>query len=266
MFMRWEKEKCLRMDGPKENQSQNGNIIYCPSCKWWKAGDPGGSECPNCGRELEEAPVWFRNLTRAWATGSTGPKTPAGKYRSSMNPVKNLLFSKIHKYFPARPGKYPECENCPHAKKCEAAAVCYLKNEMYNDFQMAFDSKDPRHIQKYFAENQAKYAMLRTLIFREIFQKGALIPIYARNKEGEIVNDAAGNPVISSYQQNPVLPTLEKMMGPASLSEFLVSPKSQKDKKEEEEAKTEVMGMAAYQAMAEAIIKNIKKNEEQGNG
>jgi hypothetical protein len=129
------------------------------------------AECPVCGEEAPQA-YWERNLLRAWAS-ATGPRTPEGKAvvaanlaghptpeearRTRFNAVKHGLYARTATFFPAKPGRYPQCEGCEHlaTEACRPHGACLKRSELFLQFQIAFEQRDPRLLQQLHADNQA---------------------------------------------------------------------------------------------------------------
>lgn len=127
-------------------------------------------KCPQC-EELVEQAWWERNLLKAWAN-ATGPRTPEGKAAAAanleghptpeealltrFNGIKHGLYAQTATYFPARPGKYPECDTCELRENvCEGERACLKKTELFMKFHIAFDSRDPGLLMQIQAGNQA---------------------------------------------------------------------------------------------------------------
>ncbi len=214
------------------SQKKTNTLIksFCPSCHWYSYSDKY-DKCPNCGMEVEHEniPAWIINLDKAQGK-QTGPKNTK---RSSANAIKTLLHAKIHRWFPAKPGKYAECEECPYKDKCDPKGYCWYRNQMYNDVQTAFDSGDIEAIKKYIAQDNTKLFFIRNLVTKEILDKGALIPVYAVDNKGQFVLNEKGEKIIKGYDPNPLLQYFEKFMniGNAKLEDWFMTPKSKKTKK-----------------------------------
>ena len=118
------------------------------------------ARCTNCGEEAEQA-YWERNLLKAY-TRATGPRTPEGiaatskniegprtpeqTRRTRFNAMKHGLYAKTATYFPARPGRYDQCEGCVHLEHetCLEDGVCLRRTEGFMRHHIAFEQGDPQ--------------------------------------------------------------------------------------------------------------------------
>ena len=127
------------------------------------------AECPACGREAPQA-AWERALAKAW-TKATGPTTADGKaasarnlaghpsaeesYRTRFNAMKHGLFARTATYFPAKPGRYPQCDGCDLFDACHEQIACLKRTELFLKTHIAFESRDPSMLMEVHAGNQA---------------------------------------------------------------------------------------------------------------
>ena len=130
------------------------------------------AKCPDC---EEEAGQDHREkaLLKAWAK-STGPKTAEGRERSlknleghptpeeaklnRFNGLKHGLYAKAATYWPARPGKYPDCENGEHLASGDCyhpPRACFKRTELLLKHRIAFETKDPGLLTELRADTQA---------------------------------------------------------------------------------------------------------------
>ncbi len=127
------------------------------------------ANCPKCNSSVGQA-AWEKALFKAW-TKSTGPKTAAGKaavtenikghptpeeaVRTRFNAMKHGLFARTATYFPAKPGKYPQCEGCDLLVTCHTQVACLKRTELFLEHQIAFETQDPALLTKHRAGTQA---------------------------------------------------------------------------------------------------------------
>jgi len=143
--------------------------------------------CPSC-HELVEQAWWERNLLKAWAN-STGPRTPEGRQRSAsnleghptpeealrtrFNAVKHGIYAQTATYFPAKPGAYPECQDCELRDTiCPSERACLKKTELFMKHHIAFDSRDPSALMDIHAANQAAISAMINQMFLAIALDG----------------------------------------------------------------------------------------------
>ena len=206
---------------------------FCPSCHYHSEDEigKGNEDCPKCGCVLtNEIPAWRKNLDSAQGK-QTGPKNTK---RSSANAMKHGLYSKIHRWFPAKKDKYSECEGCPYHEKCNVDEWCWLRNKIYNEMQIAFESGDTEAIRKYIAQDQTKLIFIRTMVMNEILKRGGMFPTFMQDSMGQLVYDKKEKPVINGYSPNPLLGYVDKLInvGNAKMEDYLMTPKTRESKGE----------------------------------
>lgn len=200
--------------------------FHCGACGWNFEGAPGRIEeapeqewhpwryfagCPMCDSEARQA-GWERSLFKAWRA-ATGPKTEQGKAstalnlagnntpeqiaRSRFNAMKHGAFAKTATYYPSKPGKYPHCSGCEHFNRgCDEFPVppkknpagCLKRVELFMDFHIAFDTRDPGLLTKYSATMQALAWQITNDMILQVIQDGTALktPEWHYDKEGNL--------------------------------------------------------------------------------
>lgn len=151
------------------------------------------AHCPTCQTEITEAP-FVKNLYRAWLniTGTKSPDIsaqnlpPPDDPRRKFNALKSGLYAKKAKYFPAKVGRYPECDGCEHSHECETIGVCLQISKVKMMVAQAFDSKDPAFLQPLFQDIQADVFVLLQRLIGQALRDGAILtsPVWHGMKEG----------------------------------------------------------------------------------
>ncbi len=203
---------------------------FCHSCHYHTETEitEVNSHCPKCGCILsDEIPQWQQNLDKAQGK-QTGPGNTS---RTSANAKTHGLYATKHKWFPAKKDKNPECDGCPYYDECKPSGWCWLRNQVYNEVQIAFETGDTDLLKKYVAQDQTKLIFIRTMVMNEILQKGGMIPRYMQNNLGELVLDEKGKKIISGYTPNPLLSFVDKLINisNAKMEDYLMTPKTKKE-------------------------------------
>jgi hypothetical protein len=162
------------------------------------------ARCPECTAEAGQA-AWEISLLAAWPN-ATGPKTPEGKAASAanlkghptpeealltrFNGMKHGLFARVANFFPAKPGRYPQCEGCEHleTRACVPQRACLKRTELYLRHQVAFDTRDPRLLVQLRSDTQAGIQGLIDDMLLTIAQDGGprlKTPEWYYDKDGE---------------------------------------------------------------------------------
>jgi hypothetical protein len=257
-------------------------IFYCrPSFTLWVPIDgpvePGDtSECPDCGAvtTAEEYRDWMTKLVAAHAAGlseesrlkmseasrtrpHTGPTTPEGKRRCSINALKHGGTAKLHRTPPARPGQYHDCLTCEFAppvvnppQKFELSSIvqgekvsrdiptggddsCSTKKFLYCVKQgevllQVANANGPDDLRSLIRAAQGYAVLNLTASLRQIAQDGPTVEsaIIKLDKEGNVLV------VGTELRPHPALKSVEvhgRALGDGlSLSEAHLTPKSQK--------------------------------------
>jgi hypothetical protein len=196
------------------------------------------AEC-RCGTEAPQA-AWELNLAKAWAH-ATGPRTEAGKAisaanlpeetrRTRFNAMKSGVFAKTATYWPAKPGKYPHCETCEHFNKgCNDdnhravghrnPPACLKRTELFMNFQVAFETRDPRMLTERMATIQALAWQMVNDMYLQVIQDGVTLksPKWYYDKDGnfhlaEYTDDAGEKRLIYEINSHPLLRMIIEFM------------------------------------------------------
>ncbi len=129
------------------------------------------ADCLKCGEESPQV-GWEKAIFKA-NTMATGPRTEEGRAKSAanlkghptaqeaqitrLNAMKHGLFAKTSKFFPAKPGRYPQCADCEYFEDevCKEHKACLKRAEVMLRFQVAFENKEPEHLMDMFSETHA---------------------------------------------------------------------------------------------------------------
>lgn len=166
------------------------------------------AQCRDCKHECPQA-HWEVNLAKAWAaprspegiaavTANLKPPTPEQAQRTRLNAMKHGAFAKVAQYFPARPGKYPQCETCEHfnngcnerpRKDHKNPPACLKRIERTMLYQLAYETRDPKLLLPDQAFLQAQLRqMVDDMILTVIQDTGGTgrfkVPDWYHDKEG----------------------------------------------------------------------------------
>lgn len=202
--------------------------FWCPHCRFrWEADaervepsveSPHPFEyfatCPKCGTESNESPQ-LKALYMAWLnlTGSKSPEisnqnlTQPDPIRTRFNGLKHGMYAKKATYFPAKDGRYPECDGCSYSAECEASGVCLEASKVQMMVQRAVDDRDPKALAELLKDSQSKLFVLLQRMFSQVFADGVSLeaPVFASTKEGYVlVKDSEGKQIIER-SEHPLL-------------------------------------------------------------
>lgn len=226
-------------------------MLHCPECDHRWSGPPGRvvdvpdkshhpwdyfATCPECGAEghqdrREQA------LLKAWAN-STGPRTPEGlantaknleghptpeeARRTRFNGLKHGAYAETARYFPARPGKYADCDGCPYLHTTcglDNNPACQRKTELYLRHIVAFDSGDPGLLQGLRASMHATVTAILDAIMQDIIARGVALetPAWYYDKDGdfhlaEYVDDTGQRQLITEVNEHPLLKRMSEII------------------------------------------------------
>lgn len=213
------------------------------------------ARCPECDAEAEQA-WWERNLMKAHAM-ATGPRTEEGKAavrknleghptpeearRTRFNAIKHGATARTATYYPARPGKYPECEGCEYREEvCPQQVACLKKMELFMQVHVAMDSGDPRALNEIHANIQSSYLGVLQDMLRQVIADGPRLcnQAYYYDKDGglhwvERVDDETGKMVpVYDYNAHPLLKIISEWLNKngLSLDDLALTHKGQEDR------------------------------------
>lgn len=195
------------------------------------------SNCPRCKTESEQI-HWEKSLIKAHAH-ATGPKTAAGILAvtknleghptpeetglTRFNAMKHGLNAKVAKYFPARPGKYPQCDTCEYMNNgcSELTKACMKRAEVFMLHMIAYEEKDPRLLVAMNSELQASVRAIVNDIILIIARDGVQLvsPEWYYDKDGGFHLAQFQDPdnkdkliLIKKVQEHPLLKVLIDLM------------------------------------------------------
>ena len=230
--------------------------LHCPECDHRWAGPPGRvvdvpdkshhpwdyfAQCPECGAEGHQDRR-EQSLLKAWAN-ATGPRTPEGlantaknleghptpeeARRTRFNAMKHGAYAETARYFPAKPGKYPDCDGCPYFSDCGIGPniACQRKTELYLRHQIAFDSQDPGLLQGLRASMHATVVAILDQIMQDIIRRGVTLerPAWYYDKDGdfhlaEYVDDTGQRQLITEVAEHPLLKRMSEIIKSTGLT------------------------------------------------
>jgi len=159
------------------------------------------TECLDCGSEAEQA-HWEVALLKAY-TKATGPRTKDGIAAvtnnlkghptaeetkiTRFNALKHGMRSSVATFWPAKPGKYPQCDGCDILETCAENPACMKKVELYMKHHVAFETGDPSMLSGLRATLQANIQAVIDDMFLAIIQDGVRLktPQWYYDKNGD---------------------------------------------------------------------------------
>jgi len=158
------------------------------------------ANCPECSKEVQQV-NWEVGVFCS-VLASTGPKTPEGKAKAAANLLENNSINrnlsrfnalkhganaKTAMYFPARPGKYPQCATCDvDFDYCATQPACIKRTELTMQHLMAYQNGDPSSLMQIQAVNQANMQAIFSDMVQTLAADGVALrnPVHAFDKEG----------------------------------------------------------------------------------
>ncbi len=225
------------------------------------------AECPRCGAFDQQQDPQQRRMLKMWAR-ATGPKTPEGRaavarnleghptpseaLRTRFNRMTHGMYARTAKYFPAKPGKYPQCDGCEYLLSiCHEQVACLKRTDLLLKHHIAFTTKDPALLTELRADMQGGITAIVDDILLTIAQDGVrlMVPKTAETKDGTKVvqfldPDTDELKTVMEYNAHPLLRVLTEFLSRngLSLADLRMTPKVV----EEEDA---LQGQLAHQSM-----------------
>lgn len=224
--------------------------FHCPECDHRWEGAPGRvadvpdkshhpwdyfAECPECGGEAHQDRSQAA-LLKAWAN-ATGPRTPEGlantaknleghptpeeTRRTRFNAMKHGAYAEAARYFPARPGRYPDCDGCPYFDSCglNGNFACQRKSELFLRHHIAFDAQDPTMLQGLRASMHAAVTAILDMIMQSIISRGVELesPAWYYDKDGgfhlaEYTDSRGEKQLIMEVKEHPLLKRMSEII------------------------------------------------------
>lgn len=191
------------------------------------------ADCPHCDNQASQAAWQLGQWKAIHDNGSAGPATERGRlaiskanqerdpesYRlSRFNALSHGMSSEIAKYYPARPGDYPQCSGCDYLLNgCgDELKHCAKRTELFVQFHLAQEEGDGSLLGKMMASTQAGMAAIVTDMIQSIAIKGVALEkpeYYIDKKTGspkmvEFTDEYGRKQTISEITAHPLLPHL----------------------------------------------------------
>jgi hypothetical protein len=178
---------------------------HCLECQhyWHHTAATPAAFCPNCESEnIKEVPHYVVNLSMVDPRNRTGgPRTEAGKRKSSMNAYKHGMYSRKQTIAPALTGKYMECNSCKVRAACEEGfEYCPVKFSQYIAMVDAIKDGNTEALKHIQAANLSHLQTIFQQIIANIYEDGLMITEKKSftNKSGEKIES-------EEHVQNPLL-------------------------------------------------------------
>lgn len=216
--------------------------------------------CPECGTEATQDPA-ERGLLKAWAM-SNGPATPEGLQRAReagaaaarkpkdpsvlartrFNGLKHGLHARVATFYPAKPGKYPQCRGCEHYIGCGIeSSACLKRADLFLKHHVAFETRNASMLNGLHAELHANIRALLDDMILSVIGDGAALksPEWYHDSDGNMrlaryTDDAGELRTIQKIEAHPLLKHIQMLIQATgmSLGELGMSPKVQEDRDE----------------------------------
>jgi hypothetical protein len=197
--------------------------------------------CPTCRTEATQEHR-ERTLLKMWAN-ATGPKTAEGKaaaaanleghptpeeaVRTRFNALQHGLTAKVATYYPARPGRYPQCTGCEYIDTlCPTQTACLKRTELFLRHHVAFQTRNPALLVEVNADLQANVRALIEDMILSITQDGARLksPKFYYDNDGglhwvRMIDERTGEETpLYDISAHPLLKTLSDFLSKNAMS------------------------------------------------
>jgi hypothetical protein len=193
--------------------------------------------CPMCSEPTDEVPHYYANLSKMWdnAPGThTGPKTPQGKKRSSLNGFKHGLYTKQCTVLaPALPGRYAQCKHCDYFEECSADyKYCPVNLSLMLKFLRAYEEGNVKDLKEFAGISQGMAFQTLQMMFADVFMRGVqsekvINKVIDKDEDGEKVEIET----VKELQSNPLLKRIPEFMNALGqlAEQQMMTPKNEKD-------------------------------------
>jgi hypothetical protein len=185
------------------------------------------ADCPHCGEEAEQASqqvaswkaaqVGKSASVRAKISEANKARDPASYAVSRFNALTHGMSAETAKFYPARPGKYDQCDGCEFLNDgCGTSVLkhCAKRTELFVQFNLAMEEGNSGMLGRLMASNQAALHALLGDMMRAVAKRGVELesPEFSFNKLTGGIDlaeweDAQGNKhVITKVEAHPLLP------------------------------------------------------------
>ena len=185
------------------------------------------ADCPHCGEEAEQASQQIASWRAAYVGKSPAVKAkiseankdrdPASYAVSRFNAITHGMSAETAKFYPARPGKYDQCEGCEFLNDgCGTSSLkhCAKRTELFVQFNLAMEEGNSGMLGRLMASNQAALHALLGDMMRAVAKRGVELesPEFSFNKLTGKVDlaeweDEEGNKrIITKIEAHPLLP------------------------------------------------------------
>lgn len=251
------------------------------------------AKCSHCEAEAEQA-YWERNLLKAWSH-ATGPRTEEGKAavtknleghptpeearRTRFNAMKHAGYANTATFFPARPGRYPECAGCEYREEvCPQQVACLKKMELFMQVHAAMESGDPDALNRIHANVQSNFFAVLQDMFRQVIASGPELktPAWYYDKDGglhwvERMDPGTGEVIpVYDISAHPLLKVIGEWMSRnnISLEDLALTHKGKEDREMDmgyiEADKTSKEELLEYQARSTKALEDLRDMAERG--